>query len=161
MEWWKYTQIFTLSQSKSFDSAGYIHFACICNGGSELTDLHTDSHLCVHTYTHSHTSGLLRLQQIYQGLRPGNESFQVETVKRIANVSNAINFLRTLETLNRFSRKFIVLDVGVEMAKEIIINHVRDISLGRRTYHYLLTSLVCIDLGYKKKNFFFVLVFVV
>lgn len=72
------------------------------------------------TSTH-HTPGLLRLQQIYQGLRP-NESFQVETVKRIANVSNAINFLRTLETLNRWSRKFIVLDCPTEMAKEIIIN---------------------------------------
>lgn len=80
----------------------------------------------------------------YQGLRPGNESFQVETVKRIANVSNAINFLRTLETLNRWSRKFIVLDCPTEMAKEIIINHVRDISLGRRTYHYLLSGLVSI-----------------
>lgn len=90
---------------------------------------------------HTHI-GLLRLQQIYQGLRPGNESFQVETVKRIANVSNAINFLRTLETLNRWSRKFIVLDCPTEMAKEIIINHVRDISLGRRTYHYLLSGLV-------------------
>lgn len=98
---------------------------------------------------HTHT-GLLRLQQIYQGLRPGNESFQVETVKRIANVSNAINFLRTLETLNRWSRKFIVLDCSTEMAKEIIINHVRDISLGRRTFHYLLSGLVSsnFDLGY-------------
>ncbi|XP_031640639.1 glutamate receptor 1-like [Contarinia nasturtii] len=96
-------------------------------------------------YLYDSHDGLLRLQQIYQGLRPGNESFQVETVKRIANVSNAINFLRTLETLNRFSRKFIVLDCPMEMAKEIIINHVRDISLGRRTYHYLLTSLVMDD----------------
>lgn len=90
-----------------------------------------------HTY-----SGLLRLQQIYQGLKPGNESFQVETVKRISNVSHAIDFLRTLETLNRWSRKFIVLDCPTEMAKEIIITHVRDISLGRRTYHYLLSGLV-------------------
>lgn len=46
-------------------------------------------------------SGLLRLQQIYQGLKPGNESFQVETVKRIQNMSEAIDFLRSLEELNR------------------------------------------------------------
>lgn len=45
--------------------------------------------------------GLLRLQQIYQGLRPGNESFQVETVKRIQNTSEAIDFLRSLEELSR------------------------------------------------------------
>lgn len=90
--------------------------------------------------------GLLRLQAIYQGLRPGNETFQVETVKRIANVTNAINFLKTLESLNRWSRKFIVLDCPTEMAKEIVINHVRDVSLGRRTYHYLLSGLVSISL---------------
>jgi len=47
-------------------------------------------------------SGLLRLQQIYQGLKPGNDSFQVETVKRIQNMSEAIDFLRSLEELNRW-----------------------------------------------------------
>lgn len=86
--------------------------------------------------------GLLRLQQIYQGLKPGNESFRVEIVKRITDVSNAVQFLRTLEALGRWSRKYIILDCSGEMAKKVIINHVRDISLGRRTYHYLLSGLV-------------------
>lgn len=84
----------------------------------------------------------MRLQQIYQGLQPGNETFQVETVKRISNVSSAISFLKTLEESNRWSRKFIVLDCPTNMAKEIVISHVRDVSLGRRTYHYLLSGLV-------------------
>lgn len=88
------------------------------------------------------SAGLLRLQQIYQGLRPGNETFQVETVKRIANATNAIDFLRTLEELNRWSKKFIVLDCPTDMAKDIVVYHVRDLSLGRRTYHYLLSGLV-------------------
>lgn len=86
--------------------------------------------------------GLLRLQQIYQGLRPGNESFHVETVKRITNVSDAIKFLRTLEELNRWSNKHIVLDCPTEIAKDIVVTHVRDITLGRRNYHYLLSGLV-------------------
>lgn len=87
-------------------------------------------------------SGLLRLQQIYQGLQPGNETFQVETVKRISNVTTAIAFLKTLEETNRWSRKYIVLDCPTQMAKEIVVSHVRDVSLGRRTYHYLLSGLV-------------------
>lgn len=86
--------------------------------------------------------GLLRLQQIYQELRPGNETFRVQMVKRIANVTMAIEFLHTMEDLGRFSKKRIVLDCPAEMAKEIIVQHVRDVKLGRRTYHYLLSGLV-------------------
>ncbi|XP_058975571.1 glutamate receptor 1 [Musca domestica] len=96
-------------------------------------------------YLYDSHDGLLRLQQIYQGLKPGNESFQVEMVKRIANVTMAIDFLHTLEELSRFTNKYIVLDCPTEMAKEILIQHVRDISLGRRTYHYLLSGLVMDD----------------
>lgn len=96
----------------------------------------------------SSLAGLLRLQQIYQGLKPGNESFQVEMVKRIANVTMAIDFLHTLEDLGRFNNKYIVLDCPTEMAKQILIQHVRDISLGRRTYHYLLSGLVRATFSY-------------
>lgn len=99
-------------------------------------------------------AGLLRLQQIYQGLRPGNESFQVEMVRRITGVSSAIEFLKTLESLHRWTPKYILLDCSAETAKSIIVSHVRDVSLGRRTYHYLLSGLVssilpqyyCIDI---------------
>lgn len=57
-------------------------------------------------------------------------------------MSMAIDFLRTLEELNRWQPKYIVLDCPTDMAKEIVVSHVRDISLGRRTYHYLLSGLV-------------------
>lgn len=82
------------------------------------------------------------MQQIYQGLYPGNESFQVSTVRRIGNVSEALHFLRSLEDQSRWSHKYVVLDCTAEMAKEIVVSHVRDISLGKRTYHYLLSGLV-------------------
>ncbi|KAI4499670.1 hypothetical protein M0802_005240, partial [Mischocyttarus mexicanus] len=93
-------------------------------------------------------SGLLRLQQIYQTLKPGNESFQVETVKRIQNMSEAIDFLRSLEELNRWSNKYVVLDCPTDMAKDIVVSHVRDVTLGRRTYHYLLSGLAQAALMY-------------
>ncbi|TDG47494.1 hypothetical protein AWZ03_006086 [Drosophila navojoa] len=93
-------------------------------------------------YLYDSHDGLLRLQQIYQELKPGNETFRVQMVKRIANVTMAIEFLHTMEDLGRFSKKRIVLDCPAEMAKEIIVQHVRDVKLGRRTYHYLLSGLV-------------------
>nr|XP_012232503.1 PREDICTED: glutamate receptor 1-like isoform X4 [Linepithema humile] len=96
-------------------------------------------------YLYDSHDGLLRLQQIYQGLKPGNESFQVETVKRIQNMSEAIDFLRSLEELNRWSNKYVVLDCPTDMAKDIVVSHVRDIALGKRTYHYLLSGLIMDD----------------
>lgn len=94
------------------------------------------------SFFHFLPKGLLRLQQIYQGLNPGNETFQVEIVKRINNASEAIEFLQKIEQLNRWSRKYVVLDCPTDMAKEIVKSHVRDVSLGKRTYHYLLSGLV-------------------
>lgn len=96
-------------------------------------------------YKLNYLLGLLRLQQIYQSLTPGSQTIRVETVKRIANASTAIEFLKTLEKVNRWTRKFIVLDCPSDMAKEIVVSHVRDVSLGRRTYHYLLSDLVSIS----------------
>lgn len=75
-------------------------------------------------------------------MKPGVETFRVEIVKRVANVTDAIKFLRTLEDINRFSLKHIVLDCPTDMAKEIVVHHVREVSLGRRNYHYLLSGLV-------------------
>ena len=37
-----------------------------------------------------------------------------------------------------------VLDCGTEMAKNLIIGHVRDVQMGRRNYHYLLSGLVSV-----------------
>ncbi|XP_023289712.1 glutamate receptor 1 [Orussus abietinus] len=96
-------------------------------------------------YLYDSHDGLLRLQQIYQSLRPGNESFQVETVKRIQNMSEAIDFLKSLEDLNRWTNKYVVLDCPTDMAKDIVVSHVRDVALGKRTYHYLLSGLIMDD----------------
>ncbi|KAL1517035.1 hypothetical protein ABEB36_000854 [Hypothenemus hampei] len=96
-------------------------------------------------YLYDSNDGLLRLQQIYQGLTPGYEQFQVKTVRRISNVTEALQFLRGLEEQSRWENKHVVLDCSADMAKEIVVGHVRDLALGRRTYHYLLSGLVMDD----------------
>jgi hypothetical protein len=48
---------------------------------------------------------------------------------------NGFNFIR-------WSHKYVVLDCPTDMAKEIVVSHVRDVTLGKRTYHYLLSGLV-------------------
>lgn len=45
----------------------------------------------------------------------------------------------------RWGNKRIVLDCPTLLAKQIVISHVKDIQLGKRTYHYLLSGLVNID----------------
>ncbi|XP_022241845.1 glutamate receptor 1-like, partial [Limulus polyphemus] len=84
---------------------------------------------------------LLKLQYIF---RLTTESYQLDirVVKSIANASDANNFLRSIETEDRQSVKRVVLDCSAATAKTIIYNHVHDIHMGRRNYHYLLTSLV-------------------
>ncbi|ENN73454.1 hypothetical protein YQE_09930, partial [Dendroctonus ponderosae] len=67
--------------------------------------------------------GLLRLQQIYQALTPGNEPFQVKTVRRINNVTDALQFLRGLEEQSRWEHKHVVLDCSADMAKDIVVGH--------------------------------------
>lgn len=70
--------------------------------------------------------------------------------KRIANSSEANDFLRLLEDSDRESRKYIVLDCSFDTAKAIIVAHVRDIYMGRRNYHFLLVNPVVNELTYEK-----------
>lgn len=57
-------------------------------------------------------------------------------------MSEALTYLRGIEDQTRWTNKYIVLDCSADNAKEIVVNHVRDITLGRRNYHYLLSGLV-------------------
>ncbi|KAG0725865.1 Glutamate receptor 1 [Chionoecetes opilio] len=50
-------------------------------------------------------------------------------------------FRQPREARERWSNKFVVLDCGTKMAKDLIIGHVRDVQMGRRNYHYLFSGL--------------------
>lgn len=86
--------------------------------------------------------GFQRLQQILQQLKPAANQLHVQYVRRISSVSQAIKFLQSLESTDRFANKRIVLDCESHLSKAIIIAHVRDVTLGRRNYHYILSGLV-------------------
>ncbi|KAH9627817.1 hypothetical protein HF086_000202 [Spodoptera exigua] len=92
--------------------------------------------------------GLLRLQQLYQSLQPGNATFRITNVKRVSNASDVVEFLRAIEKLDRWSNKYVVLDSTTQLAKAALIMHVRDVHLGRRNYHYFLSGLAQAALTY-------------
>lgn len=91
--------------------------------------------------------GLLRLEELFSDFKLGNNKFQISHVKQISNVLDALHYLIDLETQNRWSIKYVVLDCKEQLATDILIAHVHDPKLGRRNYHYLVTSLVSIFLG--------------
>ncbi len=92
-------------------------------------------------------------------------SFQVEMVKKVrflykndtkyflrklfflkvSTPAEAIQFLLELERINRNSLKRVVLDCPESVAKQILRDHVGNIKLGRRNFHYLLSGLVLED----------------
>ncbi|XP_026500271.1 glutamate receptor 1-like [Vanessa tameamea] len=96
-------------------------------------------------YVYDSHDGLLRLQQLYQSLQPGKESFRITNVKRVSNATEVVTFLSSLEMLDRWSNKYVVLDSCTKLAKDTLIQHVRDVRLGRRNYHYFLSGLVMDD----------------
>lgn len=99
-------------------------------------------------YIYSDFDGLLRLQRIFKNIprNPRGEArFQIEIARRISSVSEGIDFLLMLERQDRDAVKHIVLDCSAQLAKDIIVQHVRSVHLGRRNYHYLMSGLVLDD----------------
>ena len=99
-------------------------------------------------YIYSDFDGLLRLQRIFKNIprNPlGEPRFHIEMARRISTVSEGIEFLLDLEKQNRDSVKRVVLDCSAQLAKDIIVQHVRSVHLGRRNYHYLMSGLVLDD----------------
>ena len=83
----------------------------------------------------------MKLQHIFSIVND-NYTLEIRAVKRITDANDAHNFLQSLEFEDKESRKFVILDCDAETAKNIIVNHVRDIYMGKRNFHFLLTSLV-------------------
>lgn len=63
-------------------------------------------------------------------------------------------FILSMLKFFRWSNKYVVLDCPTDMAKDIVVSHVRDIALGKRTYHYLLSGLVSCEIKFFVVNNF-------
>lgn len=83
----------------------------------------------------------MKLQHLFT-LVNNEYTLQLRSVKRIKHAQDAHDFLRNIEMNDKESRKYVILDTDAETAEKIIIDHVRDIYMGRRNFHFLLTSLV-------------------
>ncbi|CAN8032515.1 unnamed protein product, partial [Ixodes persulcatus] len=99
-------------------------------------------------YVYDSDNGPSKLQRLLS--HQFKNSVSMRYAKRISNSSDANDFLRLLETTDRESRKYVLLDCRFETAKRIIIDHVRDIYMGRRNYHFLLVNPVVNELTYEK-----------
>ncbi|CAL4083950.1 unnamed protein product, partial [Meganyctiphanes norvegica] len=73
---------------------------------------------------------------------PSSNTFRIRQVRQVHTAKDAIDIYRSIENQDRYSKKYIVLDCSEKLSKEIIIKHIQDYRLGRRTYHYLLPGLV-------------------
>ncbi|XP_067134213.1 glutamate receptor 1-like isoform X2 [Centruroides vittatus] len=92
-------------------------------------------------YLYDSENGLLKLQHIFH-LTTDKYKLEVRVVKRISSAKDANEFLSYLENSDRQGLKYVILDCNATTAQDIIVNHVKHIHMGRRNYHYLLTSLI-------------------
>ncbi|KAG0424281.1 hypothetical protein HPB47_028478, partial [Ixodes persulcatus] len=78
---------------------------------------------------------LVTLQQFMDSGR-----VRVQQARRVSRSAEAHSMLSSLEKSDQHGRKLVVLDCAYDLAKDIVIRHVRDVYMGRRNYHYVLVK---------------------
>ena len=88
---------------------------------------------------------MIKLQHIFGLLHNDSYSFELRAVKRIESGEEGHAFLKSLEATNKESNKYVMLECGSDLGREVITKHVADIYMGRRNYHFFFTNLVMDD----------------
>lgn len=70
---------------------------------------------------------------------------RLRAIRKFRTVLEANEILRQIEVNSTMSYKYVVLECNPLLARSIIINHVRDIYMGTRNYHFLIANLVMSD----------------
>ncbi|KAH9404219.1 Glutamate receptor 2, partial [Tyrophagus putrescentiae] len=111
------------------------------SGNSFASALHLSSSSAFGLHPDFTSAVAARLQSLLHQL----SGVQLRTVRRFSNVAEANDILQQIEYNASMSYKYVLLETDSRVAREIIVNHVRNIFMSRRHYHFLLTSLVMED----------------
>ncbi|XP_054721923.1 glutamate receptor 1-like [Uloborus diversus] len=90
-------------------------------------------------YLYDYEYGPEKLQQIY---RFGYRVWKCEVVgfSKIETSEDAINYLRKLDTSGKYENFRVILDMDVNLARDIIIRHVHDIHVRKKNFHFMLSQ---------------------
>lgn len=67
---------------------------------------------------------------------------RLTAMKRITTGAEGFQFIKRFELADKESIKHVILDCDYNIVRDLIVNHVNDIYMGRRNYHFLLSSLI-------------------
>lgn len=70
------------------------------------------------------------------------QRMQLKALKRIKDGRQGYEFIRQFEMQDKESTKHVILDCELPLVRQLIIDHVNDIYMGRRNFHFLLSTLV-------------------
>lgn len=70
-----------------------------------------------------------------------NPSVQLKYIKKISNKSEADAALNYNQQTDTAFEKYVILDCNAALAQEIVINHIQNVYMGKRNYHFLVTEL--------------------
>ncbi|CAH2220033.1 jg5692, partial [Pararge aegeria aegeria] len=82
-------------------------------------------------------------------MRPCPQHFTIVHMAQVRTAQEVVGYLKNIE---QYPQKYIILDCGTEMAREVLVRHARNINLGRDDYHYFMAGLVLDDLLAEKKD---------
>lgn len=93
-------------------------------------------------FTLNYYSGIFNLQELLRQAHRSDHSLTLLTVKRIATAGDGYNLLKSLHKDDKRTRKFVVLNCNLLLAKAMIGFHIQDTAMDEASFHYLLTNLV-------------------
>ncbi|KAK8780356.1 hypothetical protein V5799_018300 [Amblyomma americanum] len=131
------TRLAPQDQQEAADQPPWLGVSMIPDLSAAVLDLARAWNFRSAVFFYDSDHALVTLERLLQP--PGGRArLAVTRALRISRGSEAHALLSSMERVDPHGRKLVVLDCDHELAKDIVIRHVRDIYMGRRNYHYVL-----------------------